>query len=271
MPLITITHAFGSEGVEVAQRVAATLGCELFDDTRLKALAQAKGIPPEEFSRLDERTPGYWASFFKSRPQVFVNVLESAIYDAARKGEGVIVGHGSPVLLRNFDCAFHVRLFAPEIRRVERLVAGKGLSREAALRLVRAQDRDQAGFFRFAFQMDMDDPGLYDLVLNTHKLEPGTAARLIVEAARSEDLRSCSLRALEAMERLAVEKSIRAALIENRIDPTLIVIDVADDGVAHVAGVSASEEDRERLTAIVRAVPGVKRVVPGMEVIRGGL
>ena len=271
MPLITITHPFGSDGVEVARRVAETLGSELFDDSRLKRLMQEQGISAAEFNRLDERTPGYWASFFRSRPQIFLNVLESVIYETARKGEGVIVGHGSQVLLRDFDCAFHVRLFAPESRRADRLVADKGLSREAALKLVRTQDREQAGFFKFAFQMDMDDPALYDLVVNTGKLETATTARMIVDAARSEDLRSCSLNALETMERLSIEKKIRAALMEHRIDPTLVPIKVSGEGTAHLGGISSSEEDRQRIASIVRAVPGVSQVVSGMEVVRGGL
>lgn len=271
MPLITITHTFGSEGLEVARRVAEALGCELFDDSRLKRLVQEKGISAEEFNRLDERTPGYWASFFRSRPQIFVNMLESAIYEAAHKGEGVIVGHGSQVLLRNFDCAFHVRLFAPETRRVDRLVSEKGLSRDAAIRLVRAQDREQANFFKFAFQMELDDPALYDLVVNTHKLAPATAARIVVDAARSEELRACSLTALETMDRLALEKQIRAALMEARVDPSLVLVEARADGVVHVGGVSANDEDRQRVAAIVRAVSGVKKVVSEMEVVRGGV
>jgi cytidylate kinase len=271
MPLITITHTFGSEGLEVARRVAEALGCELFDDSRLKRLVQEKGISAEEFNRLDERTPGYWASFFRSRPQIFVNMLESAIYEAAHKGEGVIVGHGSQVLLRNFDCAFHVRLFAPETRRVDRLVSEKGLSRDAAIRLVRAQDREQANFFKFAFQMELDDPALYDLVVNTHKLAPATAARIVVDAARSEELRACSLTALETMDRLALEKQIRAALMEARVDPSLVLVEARADGLVHVGGISANDEDRQRVAAIVRAVSGVKKVVSEMEVVRGGV
>ena len=271
MPLITITHPFGSEGVEVAGRVAEALGCELFDDSRLKRLAQEQGVSPEEFNRLDERTPGYWASFFKSRPQIFINVLESVIYEIARKGEGVIVGHGSQVLLRDFDCAFHVRLFAAEGRRAERIAAAKGLSREGALKLVRSQDREQAGFFRFAFQLELDDPALYDTVLNLQKLGVATAARIIVDAARSEDLRACSLNALETMERLSVEKRVRAALIEQRVDPSLLVIEASGQGTVHVGGISGSDEDRRKIGAIVAGVPGVAKVVSAMEVVKGGL
>jgi osmotically-inducible protein OsmY len=119
--------------------------------------------------------------------------------------------------------------------------------------------------------MDMDDHALYDLVVNTRKLEPATAARIIVDAARSEDLRSCSLHALETMERLSVEKKIRAALMEHRVDPSLVMVEVCGDGEAHVGGVSANDEDRQRVVTIVRAVPGVKNVVSEMEVVRGGL
>ncbi len=62
---------------------------------------------------LDEKAPGFLDKFMGSRPQVFLDILESVIYEVARKGEGVIIGHGSQMLLRNFDCAFHVRVFHP--------------------------------------------------------------------------------------------------------------------------------------------------------------
>jgi cytidylate kinase len=271
MSLITITQNYGSDGTEVAGQVAQTLGWKLFDDRRLQELIQKRGIAPEEVNQLDEKAPGYWAVFFKSRPQVFLNVLESVIYDVAHTGDGVILGHGSQVLLRSFDCAFHVRLFSAEKHRVDELSARQGLSREAALKLIRQRDREQAGFFKFAFQIDMDDPALYDLIINTQKLDAGTAAGLIVSAARSEGMRACSLNALESMERLALEKKIHAALIENRIDSSQIVVEVSEKGVTHIAGVSANPEDKHRIESTVGKVPGVSKVVSGVEVIRGGV
>jgi cytidylate kinase len=271
MSLITITQNYGSDGTEVASQVAQTLGWKLFDDRQLQVLIQKRGIAPEEVHKLDEKAPGYWAMFFKSRPQVFLNVLESVIYDVAHTGDGVIIGHGSQVLLRSFDCAFHVRLFSSEKRRVDELSARQGLSREAALKLIRQRDREQAGFFKFAFQIDMDDPALYDLIINTQKLDAGTAAGLIVNAARSEGMRACSLNALESMERLALEKKIHAALIENRIDPSQIVVEVSEKGVTHIAGISANTEDKHRIESTVCKVPGVSKVVSGVEVIRGGV
>jgi cytidylate kinase len=271
MSLITITQNYGSDGTEVASQVAQALGWELFDDRRLQELIQKRGIAPEEVRQLDEKAPGYWAVFFKSRPQVFLNVLESVIYDVAHKGDGVIIGHGSQVLLRSFDCAFHVRLFSSEKHRVAELSARQGLSREAALKLIRQRDREQEGFFKFAFQIEMDDPALYDLIINTQKIDAGTATGLIVHAARSEGMRACGLNALESMERLSLEKKIHAALIENRIDPSQIVIEVSEKGVTHIAGISSNPEDKRRIESTVCNVPGVSKVVSGVEVIRGGV
>jgi cytidylate kinase len=271
MPLITITQNFGSDGLAIARKVAEGLGCELFDDQKLHELVQRQGISAQEISELDEKSPGYWGFFFKSRPQIFLNVLESVVYEVAQRGEGVIVGHGSQMLLKDLDCAFHVRILTSEGRRADQLVGEQGISREAALKLVRHRDKEQVGFFKFAFQLDLDDPGLYDLIINTHKLDTETAAGLIVKAAGSENIRTCSLNALGSMERLALEKKARAALLENRIDDRNIVIEVFDDGVASVAGVCATAEEKKRIETVIGRVAGVSKVVSSVEVIKGAV
>lgn len=271
MPLITITQNFASNGLAIARQVAEGLGWELFDDQKLKELVQQKGISAKEISHLDEKSPGFWDMFFKSRPQIYLNVLESVVYEAAQRGEGVIIGHGSQMLLRNFDCAFHVRILAQEGRRADRLVAEQGISCEAALKLIRQRDKEQAGFFRFAFQLDMDDPDLYDLIINSQKFDTETAAALVISAAASDDMRACGLKALEAMERLALEKKVRAALLENRIDDRAVIIEVSEKGVTSVAGVSPNAEEKKRIEAVVCRVPGVSKVVSAVEVIKGAV
>jgi cytidylate kinase len=271
MPLITITQNFGSNGLAIARKVSEGLGWELFDDQKLKELVQQKGISAKEISHLDEKSPGFWDLFFKSRPQIYLNMLESVVYEVAQRGEGVIIGHGSQMLLREFDCAFHVRILTLEGRRADRVAAEQGISREAALKLVRQRDKEQAGFFRFAFQLDMDDPDLYDLIINTHKLQTETAADLVIRAATSDDMRACGLNALEAMERLALEKKVRAALLESRIDDRAIIIEVSEKGVACVAGVSPNAEEKKRIEAAVGRVPGVAKVVSALEVVKSAV
>ncbi len=271
MSLITITQNFGSAAAAIARKVADALGWEVFDDRKLHELITREGISTREIHQLSEKSPGFWEFFYKNRPQVFLNVLESVVYEAARRGDGVIVGHGSQILLRDFDCALHVRVFDTENRRAERLAAAQGISRESALKLIRRHDKEQAGFFKFAFQLDLDDPALYDLILHTRKLTVDTATELILAAARSEDIRACSLNALEAMERLALEKKIQAALVENRIDACTILLDVAEGGVASIAGVCPNLEDKRRIEDIVSGVAGVSQVVSAVQVVKGSV
>lgn len=270
MALITITESYGGNGAEIASRVAQTLGWPLVDDRALREKIVAKGFAHEEVERLDEKAPGFFELFFRTRPHVFVKVLESAVYDAARCGEAVIVGHGSQVLLQDFDCAFHVRIFESESRRAAALARRSGMDAEAARRLIRQGDRDRAGFLKFAYRIDWEDPGLYDLVIHLNKLDAKAAADLILTAARAESLKECSLGALEAMEKLELEKRVRAELIERRIDPAHLLVEVPERGRVRLAGVATNAEDRQRILDAVRAVSGVKEVSSRIEVVRGG-
>ncbi|HSO18692.1 MAG TPA: cytidylate kinase family protein [Desulfosarcina sp.] len=269
MTLVTITQNFGGDGTAIARNLAGQLGVELFDDRRIQELVQAGGVTPDEVERFDEKGPGFLDQIMGYRPQRYLDILGSVIYEVAHKGEGVIVGHGSQLLLRNFDCAFHVRVFTPIEKRVAGLTAQMGLSREAALKLIRKRDQDQSGFFNFAFHLKMDDPSLYDLIIHTGKLDTDAASGLVAQAARSESIRACSLNALEAMEHLALEKKVRAAIHEAGIDLSTIVLEVPEKSTVHVYGLTSSSEETEKIKSTVGSVAGVSRVVSGLSTIRG--
>jgi cytidylate kinase len=269
MTLITVTQNLGGDGMAIARKVADELGIELFDDRKLQGLVQASGIPPEEVDRFDEKAPGFLDQLMGYQPQKYVDVLESVVYEVAHKGEGIIFGHGSQVLLRNFDCAFHVRVFSSVSKRIDNLTAQLGMSRDAALKLIRRRDQEQRGFFHFAFHLQMDDPSLYDLIIHTEKLDIDTASGLIVKAARSESIRKCSLNALEAMEKLSLEKKVHAALHEIGVNMSTIVVEVPETGTVHVYGVSGGNEETEKIKTAVRGVPGVSKAVSGLSIVRG--
>ena len=251
----------GSKGQEVSRLVADRLGVALFDDRRLKEKALALGLAGEDLSGLSEKAPGFWDQAFSSKPERYRDLLERVVYEVASEGEGVIVGHGSQVLLREFGCAFHVRIHADGTLRVQELMQREGLTEEAALRLVAKMDDRQEGFFRYAFQLDTQSADLYDLVINMEKMQPATAAEVIVQAARSEDISARSIYALDAMQRFSLERQVHAELLENAVDVTTLSVEVPESGSVHIFGMAATQEDADRLPHIVRAVPGVSELV----------
>ena len=132
MSLITISHSTGSGGHQIAQMVARSLKLELFDDLRLQQEASKLGISNDDIRGMNEKAPGFFDQILSRKPEMYLEFMEALIYEVARKGTGVIIGHGSQMLLRDFDCALHVFIQASETIRIEAFKNRNNLSREAA-------------------------------------------------------------------------------------------------------------------------------------------
>ena len=260
MPLITITDSFGTTGNEIARKVATNLGVGLFDDKRLESIVKETEVSTRTDYRFDQQVPGFWERIRSREPQVYLDIMEGAVYDIARNGDGVIIGHGSQMLLRDFACAFHVRLFSDFNLRVENLVSNQGMKRDVAERIIAQYDKSQKAFFRYAFKIDIDTPSLYDLVINTGKLKDMTIAALIMNAIQSDDVQSCSLDALSSMTRLSMERRIHAELLENNIDISTLDIAVPKIDVAKITGMAASQEEKDRIVEIVKNINGIEKI-----------
>jgi cytidylate kinase len=260
MSLITLTHPIGCSATEIAHRVADRLNVNVYDDTRLKLEGLRMGLTTDHLKGLQEHPPGWYERLVNETPGVHLKIMESVIYEAARQGEGVIVGHGSQVLLHEFNCALHVLITGETESRARNLMAEMNLHHEAARELVRKSDNRKKGYFRYNFHKDWDDPTLYDLCINPEKVGAERAADLIVEVARSPALKGCSVNALAAIERLSQTRRIEASLMEMDIRQVGLRVDMPKKGHAHISGVVFDHRDRDRIPDIVRKVPGVDRV-----------
>ena len=118
MPLITISHSIGSDGRAIAALIANKLNYGLYDDDKLQKMAKALGLYAEGLVSLDENAPGLFDRILSNKPELYLDYMESVVFEVARKGEGVIMGHGSQMLLRDFGCAFHARIHTSQSSRI---------------------------------------------------------------------------------------------------------------------------------------------------------
>jgi cytidylate kinase len=95
-----------------------------------------------------------------------VEMLHRVIEEVASRGNSVIVGRGSPYILRNRADAFHVFIYAPVEEKVRRL-RSIGRSEKEALRLVNEVDRERADFIRHYFGAEWPHRPLYNLMINS--------------------------------------------------------------------------------------------------------
>jgi cytidylate kinase len=259
MPLITITQSIGCDGLAVARRVADDLQVGLYDDSKLREEAIRMGLDVGTLERFQEKAPTWFNRLMGDKPEVYANLIGSVIYEAARSGEGVIIGHGSQVLLQDFSCAMHVLVTATTERRINSLM-GQNLTQEAAEKVIHKSDSQNKDFFRFVFHRDWDDPSLYDLCVNPGKIGIERASQTIVETARYPELKACNIYALEAIERLSQTKRIEASLSELDLKPLGLMVEVPEKGVVHISGILLNHADKERIPKVVRGIPGVERV-----------
>jgi cytidylate kinase len=261
MPLITISENLGSGGMSIARRVAQKLDINLYDDQRLQKEAVDLGIRTEDLKKnMDEKAPGFFDQILGKRPDVYMDFMEALVYEVSRRGDGIVIGHCSQMLLRDFGCALHVRIHSPLATRIRNLTNRQGISSETAEKLIRKSDHERSGFFKFNFHMDLNDSSLYDLIINTEKIGENTAVQFIVDLAASDEIKACSLTALETMERLALEKKIHAELMKTNVDLKFIHIDVIEPGVARISGMVLSPDDQTKITETVESLAGISSI-----------
>ncbi len=117
--------------------------------------------------------------------RAFRHAATQIIDDLAEAGDVVILGRGSQMILRDLRGATHVQLVADESIRVGRVMEWEGLSEEDAVARIRESIHGREAFHKKFWKVDVWDPRLYDLVINTSRLSFETAGSVIVDAARA--------------------------------------------------------------------------------------
>ncbi len=185
LPVITISRQIGTGGSEVAQKLVERLGppWQIWDQQIIDAIANHAEVRKEMVQSLDEQAQDEVETVVKSL--LGVGVIESPSYHKhlaevlltiERAGFAIILGRGANFLLPR---ALRVRLKASMPVRVERVMKQMNLTREQAERTIRDSDRRRAAFVKQMFGRQIDEEGIYDLVIYTDDLSPEGVARII--------------------------------------------------------------------------------------------
>ena len=72
-------------------------------------------------------------------------------------------------------------------------------------------------------------------------------------------MKECGLEAVQAMERLSLEKKIRAELLDGHIGLSTLIVDVAKDDLVHISGMTSSQAAKERLSRVLTGMSAVNK------------
>ncbi len=184
MAIVTISRHYGAGGHTLGNHLCERFGFQLVDASIINGLARKSRLAPEWLTAMEKEASSTLLTTISSlcshglwyKPPCSVPdedrkkyiVFLTRIFEAmAREGRYVIIGRGAQFILRGHPRVIHVLLVADYENRVAFLMEKHHLSRSEAERKIRVQEKERAAMASRLFGADIDDAGLYNIVLNT--------------------------------------------------------------------------------------------------------
>ncbi len=113
---------------------------------------------------------------------ILVNKTSNTILQLAQIGNCVIVGRAGNVIASRLKNSFHVRLVAPLDVRIQRVMEKFDKSRSEAAEYIKKEDLARKNYLKKYFNKEVEDPLLYNMVINTALFGYKKAAQIIGKA-----------------------------------------------------------------------------------------
>ena len=197
---VCVSRDLGAAGEEVGRLVADRLGFRYVDGEVLALAAERGEFDPDELADAERRqglidrallalagTASPEAVAFApsiANPSKPREAIRDAIEEIAGDGEVVIVAHAASHALSDRGDVLRVLVTGSRDRRAERVAADEGTDGHAAERIVDDGDRARADYLKRFYGISSEGPEQYDLVVNTDRMAPETAAGLIGDLAQ---------------------------------------------------------------------------------------
>lgn len=204
MTLVALSASYGAGGSVIGPALAERLDVPFIDRAIPLAVADRLHVPYEDAAAHDEQVSAGWlervlsgfmggdtgapaplpAEMFSSDD--FRRAAEQVLLSEAEAGAGVFLGRASVVVLGGDPRTLRVRLDGPPARRAQQaMMFDQSLDEEAAARTLRHFDRAHAAYLQRFYGVDVRDPALYHLVLDSTAIEFDACVELIAQATRS--------------------------------------------------------------------------------------
>ncbi len=260
MAIIVISHQMGAGGPEVGMGLAQRLGYRYVNQELLLDAARRYGLAEERLSHLDESKPTLFERFDTETRQ-HITVLQTTLLEFAELDNAVLMRGGGQWLLRGVPHALRVRIIAPFEHRVKQWIkrtaemTGETPNQRAAADFVRRDDAEKSGRMKYLYEVDVADPTLYELIVNTEKLRYDAVVDVVERLVRRPEMATTDEgRQLVASRALA--SRVQVALATHPETRRYRITVEAHGGTVTLEGTAALD----RAVEVARSVPGVREV-----------
>lgn len=268
MAIVTITQQLGSSGTEIAEKLRDDLDFQLLDRGGVESeLMKRCQLPEEKFKTFDEKKPGFWKSVSADKER-YLHCLKTVIYECAREAHSIILDRGAQALFQDVPGVLQVRILAPEALRRERLKDELQYDDQLASHAIQQNDRDRAGFHKYFFQIDWDDPKLYHLSISTDIFSVDAAVRLIKNALEASGILQDLPEKNEKLANLCLTQQVLTRIKYIEKIPTEFLQVVVSGEAVILRGAAVTKEHIKRCEAIALSIPGAEKVINEMRCVQ---
>ena len=264
MAVIAISQQIGSRGTDLGRLAAQQLGWRFMTGQELIAEAARRyGVSEDEMLVFDLRTPHFWERL-RSESHRYLAYTRAVLLKELAGDSIVVAGRALAHLTPAVRCALRVRVIGPLAHRIKCTEQEEKLSAAAAEKHVREIDKESKTRSQTLSGVDVDDPTLYDLIVNSSSQPIESIARMLANAAREIDATAeASSRAALRDEAIAAE--VHGALLAHpKIRDAQISV-ACRGGRVWLNGPGLVAPWDELVSGVARSIDGVTAVEVGAE------
>jgi cytidylate kinase len=195
LPFLTISREYGCLGYRVGEAIADIFNKKYHHDPRwtvydrsiIDHLMKDMNISYELAQTLTDKARDAMDYFFKTSfakypPETMVyRKLVETIRIIAANGNAIIIGRVGNVITRDLPQGYHVRLYASVEKKVENISHQLKVKKSEARDILSKKGEIREEFVLKHIKVDLNDPAIYNLMINTTDISIGETARFIVD------------------------------------------------------------------------------------------
>ena len=261
MAIITISRTEFSGGDKIAEGVAAQLGlaCISRKDLILGA-SEYFDFPEAKLIEAMDEPPKLWQQDRDKRDAHFNLIRATFLRLCHTKRELVYHGFSGQELIRGVSHVLRVLVIADEECRIEAAIKELNVDRDDAVEVIRKSDIKMSKWSRQMYNLEWDNPSLYDMVLHIGRISMDSAMKVILDLTASGDFHPTEgSQHTFADEYLA--SMVWSTLTRHERTKEANVMIMARKGIVTIAGTVRSMSMLKDITAVAEKVEGVKQVI----------
>ena len=258
MAIITISRGTYSGGKALAECLSKDLGYRLLSrEELLTSTANASGVSEQQLESALAYRPGFMEGRGLGKLH-YIYCVQASLAKAVQSDNVVYHGQAGHLLLKGIPHHLRLMVVANMEYRIAAARKRSHLTRDKAIQLIKELDEERDKWVQWVYGVDRTDPTTYDLEINLERIPIQNVCATVADTARRDF--QTTAESQKIVDDLVLSSEVRARIGSDRgISDHRIEVE-AKDGVVAITGIVRSSRDMERVSELVKQIPGVKDV-----------